>query len=439
MTGRRISGRRADSGNPRVSGGQSTQQDRRRSETEPTTGGRESIPIRFPSPAWVPTEGVIGPCPDRQVLVVGHTPSGFALTLLLRSAGYDPVFVCGADSPTPSRVTSLSPAAVEVLGAIDLGSRVANHGRRVGRVTVRRPGSDDGREGTVGSRTGGSGRAPLVVIPTPVLCRVLGGQIPGSVAAGRRAVESVSPRDGGVAVTFGDGVREWFDLVVDAGGAGESVRRAGQDPDSTSFLQYETTLDGDPDRLGIDEAWRRTAVVQRFPGPTGDRTFLRLTTSETDRSADEVREWVDSNSSEAPRIPDSGAFDRARVRHLRLRGRVAPAAWWGSGRIARCGPAACPVAPAAGIGASLGITDALGLVRTLTREGTTVPDAVATYAARRARRVTALRREATGSDRPLAAPMLQDSPLGSLYALRAVALEPYFGTAPTALREAGGR
>lgn len=436
MTGPRSRGRRTASGCSGAPGSQCAAPASPATESEAPAGGEGSSPSHVPLPAWVPTDGVMGSHPDRQVLVIGHTPTGFALTLLLGNAGYDPVLVGGTDPPARSRVTALSPAAVEVLGALDLGTHVVGRGCRVDQVTVRRPGADDGRDRrTTGTLTGDSERAPPVVIPTPVLCRILGGRIPDHVAVGARRIESVMSGDGGVAVTFDDGVREWFDVVVDAGGASEAGGRGDRDMDSVPLAQFETTLDGNADRRRIGETWRPTALVQRFPVPTEDRPVLRITTSVTDRSIDEVRLPTGSDRSEVCGVPDSGAFERSRVRQVRLRERDTPRRWWGDGRIARCGPAAFPAAPATGIGPSLGITDALGLVYAVARDGAAVPDAIAAYTARRARRVTALRRAATGFDRRIRVP--REPPLGSVYSLRAVALEPYFGSVPGALREAG--
>jgi len=436
MTGPRNRGRRAASGCSGAPGSQCvTPADRATQAEAPATNGDPS-PSHIPLPAWVPTDGVIGSRPDRQVLVVGHTPTGFALTLLLGDAGYDPVLVCSTDPPARSRVTALSPAAVEVLGSLGLGTHVTSRGRRVDQVTVRRPDADDGRDRrTTGSLTGDSGRAPPIVIQTPVLRRILGGRVPDHVAVGARRIESVVSGDGGVAVTFDDGVREWFDVVVDAGSASESIGQGDREMDSVPLVQFETTLDENADRRGIGETWRPTTVVQRFPVAAGDRPVLRITTSVTDGSIDEVRLPTGNDRSEVCRVPDSGAFERSRVRQVRLGERDTPRRWWGDGRIARCGPAAFPAVPATGIGPSLGITDALGLVYAVAQNGTAVPDAIASYTARRARRVTALRRAATGFDHQIR--FSRTPPLGSVYSLRAVALEPYFGGVPGALREVG--
>jgi 2-polyprenyl-6-methoxyphenol hydroxylase-like FAD-dependent oxidoreductase len=89
------------------------------------------------------------------------------------------------------------------------------------------------------------------------------------------------------------------------------------------------------------------------------------------------------------------------------------------------------------MGAALGITDALGVVWALSRTESAVRAAVDGYSTRRARRLTDLRSVAVTGDRAAAAPQAPDSGLESVYALRAIGLEPFFGTAPAALRTVG--
>ena len=92
-------------------------------------------------------------------------------------------------------------------------------------------------------------------------------------------------------------------------------------------------------------------------------------------------------------------------------------------------PGGVPGRPATGVGVSLGITDALGLVSVLARDGRAVAETTAAYAADRARRFAALERAATGADHPVPAA----EPLRSLGVLRAIALESLVGTPPSAL------
>ena len=391
-----------------------------------------------PRPAWVPTDGVITARPDRQVLVAGATPTGFALARLLVAAGYEPVLSIGAAPPPGSEVAYLPPAAVEVLGALDAGGRVLEHARRVTRATVRRGAAGaDPVEGAVGAGPPDSRRALPVVVPTAALSRVLRSGIGDAVATDDRRLDAVSPGGGGIAVAFEDGVTETFDLVVDASGTVGGSGRPDRDGERYTLTQYEavTDVDGDEDRIA--EWWGPEAVVQRLPRAAEAGRHVRITAADPDASVPAVLRAAGPESGSVA-LPDAAAFSPARVEQVEVPDSGPASRWWGRGRIARCGPAACPAAPAAEAGPALGLADALGVVRAITREGVTVPDAVDSYADRRAARFADRRREATRSDLPTADAASPTEPLGSVYALRAVALGPFFGSAPAALRDAGG-
>lgn len=393
-------------------------------------GGDVADGAGLPTPAWVPTDDVIGPAPDRQVLVVGDTPTGVALTRLLRRAGYDPVVASHAGPTAVSRVTLLSPAATEVLGALGEGRRLLDRGVTIDTVDVGTARGDGHDDRTVGPRSGDTRRAPAVAVPTPVLYRTLDAGLPGGVSARDRTVESVSPAADGVAVRFDDGVREWFDVVVDAG-AGQ--HRSGGWSDAGAgghdvVHQYEATVDG-PNGTRTCDLWLPNGILQRLPTATDGGTLVRITVAASGSPADERVIEAAIRQSDTSEGPAPEAFDRAPVRQARLPGETVAERRWGDGRIARCGRAACPAAPATGVGVSLGITDALGLVSVLARDGRPVAETTAAYAADRARRFAALERVATGADHPVPAA----EPLRSVGVLRAMALEALVGAPPSAL------
>lgn len=391
-----------------------------------------------PRPAWVPTDGVITTRPDRQVLVVGATPTGFALARLLVAAGYDPVLSTGAAPPPGSEVAYLPPAAVEVLGVLDAGGRVLEHARRVTRATVRRGAvGTDAVDGTVDAGAPGSRRALPVVVPTATLSRLLRSGIDDEVATDDRRLDAVSPGGGGVEVAFEDGVTEPFDLVVDASGTADACGRPDRGVERHTLVQYEAVADADGGEDRIAEWWGPTAAVQRLPRAAEAGRHVRVTSADPDASLREALRAAGLEPGSVTR-PDVATFPRAQVAQVGIPESGPASRWWGRGRIARCGPAACPTAPASAAGPALGIADALGLVRAITREGAAVPDAVDSYAERRAARLADRRREAARSDRPAAGVGSPTEPLGSVYALRAVALDPFFGTAPAALRDVGG-
>lgn len=393
---------------------------------------------RLPRPSWVPTDGVIAPSRDRQVLVVGTTPTGLTLARLLRAAGYDPVLARGSDAPNAARITYLPPAAVEVVGALDLGERLLDHARRITRATVRVARSDGDRRGEPrGSEPGAPDRAPPVVVPTRTLCRILRDGIDDAAVADGHTVGSLSPGDDGVTVTFTDGVRECFDLVVDACGAADAAPQPEHGDERRSLVQYEAAHSAGSTGSAVEEVWGPSVAIRRVPGVGQTEAVVRITTSETDASVCGVRRRVASDDRVPFDVPDADSFDRGRSEFAPLPEPPLPERWWGGGRIARCGPAACPAASAAGMGAALGITDALGVVWALSRTESAVRAAVDGYSTRRARRLTDLRSVAVTGDRAAAAPQAPDSGLESVYALRAIGLEPFFGTAPAALRTVG--
>lgn len=429
MTGRRSAGPGSGASGRRVAG-----------PGEPSPGadvGSSAVP----RPAWVPTDGVITTRPDRQVLVAGATPTGFALARLLAAAGYDPVLSTGATAPPGSEVACLPPAAVEVLGSLDAGGRVLEHARRVTRATVRREAEGaagaDATEGTVDGGPPGSRRALPAVVPTAALSRLLRSGIGDAVATDSRRLDAVSPGESGVAVAFEDGVTETFDLVVDASGTIEACDRPDRAGERRTLTQYEAVADAEDDTDRIAEWWGPDAVAQRLPRPAEPGRHVRVTFADPDASVPAaLRAAAPEPGSVAH--PDAAAFSRTRVWQVEVPASGPGSRWWGRGRIARCGPGACPAAPAADAGPALGLADALGVVRAITREGATVPDAVESYADRRAARFADRRREAARSDLPTAGAASPTEPLGSVYALRAAALDPFFGTAPAALRDVGG-
>lgn len=392
-------------------------------------GTDRSNPIQIPSPAWIPTDDVMRPRADRQVLVVGTTPVGVTLALLLGAAGYEPVLVSHGNAPSTSQHTYLSPAALEVLGALGLGTRIHDRGRPVDGVTVRW--TDRSRSADpVDVVTAGAPdrkRAPAVVISTPILLRTLRDGMPAAATIQDRAVDSISRQAAGVTVTFDDGVQESFDVVVGVERRSEPLRpeRHGAD---TAFRQYETVTDSVPGRRRVRDVWAPEGVAQRLPGGADERDLVRITFPADSGDGRDARGVF----SKLQWVPESGGFNRRQVLQRRLPEGDLPGEWWGDGRVAWCGPAACPAAPAAGVGQSLGITDALGLVSALTRE-VSASTAVETYAAARARRLDELRRTVTRGNSRVSAARGTDTPFDSLRVLRAIALEPFFGTPPEPL------
>ncbi len=385
---------------------------------------------------------------DRQVLVVGDTVVGLALTLLLERAGYDPVLVAGPQTPDPSRLASLWPPARQVLDAA--GVDVEAFSCAVDSVAVR-PGP---REETTVLARGPDAPAPPVFARTTTLRRRLAAHLPDARGVQDRTVDSVSRRDGGLVVGFDDGVREWFDVAVDASGWGGPLR-AGGDPSPgtdggtgtvTPLTQYEVPVEAGTARNGtsasgfarVHEVWQPGALVQSLPRPGGSGYLLRVTTTHDTPAvpAGTVRETLPET---AARVPDLSDVEPAGVRQVASLPADPARSWWGRGRVAFCDGAACPFPPASGVRVSAGIEDALALVSQLARGPRTTAEAVDAYAARRARRVGTLARSAAAArtDHAYPVPDHTQPGLATLGLLRTVALGPFLGPPVAPLQREG--
>lgn len=398
----------------------------------------DSVSPNLSTPAWVPTDDVITERPDRQVLVVGDTVVGLVLTLLLQNAGYDPLVVSGTASPVSSQVTYLCPPAVRTLNAVGVDTSVLDHGATVESVSV--DVSPSQGDSTVLSMDAESAETLPLVVHTAGLRRVLEAKLPEQQHGGDRTVQTLSRRDGGLVVEFEDGIREWFDVVVDAGGGGDALRSAGVEaPAFESLAQCEIFLDTDSHiRPRIRDHWRSDALVQAFQFPEGSGSALRITTprSDADRVLEEVNwETVLRNGKDV--VPERIGFEPSTVRQVRSSDAVAE--WWGTGQVAFCGRAACPVSPASGFDITFGIEGAIAFVMELTGTPGPVSDVVDAYSSRRARRLTTLleRAEATHSDHEYPIPSSTRPPLALVGAFRAVTLGSFLGAPMDSLQRDG--
>jgi 2-polyprenyl-6-methoxyphenol hydroxylase-like FAD-dependent oxidoreductase len=411
------------------------------------------------APERVPTDDVVGGYPDRQVVVIGGTIVGRTLALLLRHAGYDPVLVAGTEPVVESRVTFLWPAAVRVFEQVGVDPERGDWSTTVDGVCTRR--SDDARESRgVRSGAGGPERDPLVV-GTRALRAALERQCSGGVRSEDRAVETLTRADDGLAVRFDDGIEEWFDLAVDARRGDRARQSDGDDPREYHPLrQYEAVDAGARADDRIRDEWHSKSLVQRVPRPAEPGVVVRVTTPTAGRPATLADERAgepgpDSGSGRSPALGPAVAGDDPAlgtatsgedpalgttvagseptvVRQTKLPVPPGAGTWWGTDRVAFCGPAAYPVAPATGCRAAFGVEDALAFVTELTREASSPSAFVERYRARRARRfATRCRRAAVArSERAVPGPDTERTPLDTLEALRTVALASSFDTSP---------
>jgi len=385
----------------------------------------------------MPTADVISDYPDRQVLVIGDTIVAHALALLLRRTGYDPLFVTGQGQSTESQLTFLCPAAYRVLHALGAGEHLRDNGVALERIAVQRVDSR-GDTATTLSSSANAERTAAVLARTKPLKRALEPPSPNDLRRHERCVEELSQTEDGVAVEFEDGIREWFDVVVDASGADPSIRSDSHiPPRHVSLTQYETTIDGGSDRNYLREDWYPNALVQYLPRPDSSGTIQRVTLPDSDSRA-----ALNHDCDGEPRIPlaefedELTEHERMTVRQTRLSTPDLARDWWGNGRVVFCGPSAYPVAPASGCRASFGIGDALAFVSELTHETRSPTEIVDAYVTRRVDRFETLRETAeaarTGHDYP--PPDTNQTSLGGLALFRTVALGSFLDTSLSPLR-----
>lgn len=162
---------------------------------------------------------------DRQVLVVGTGLAGLATAAACRERGFDPVVVGGA-APDRSRVLTLWRPAITLVEGLGLSGAVSA-GIPVQRWVRRTPcGTAD--EAFV--HEGAPATAPCTRVRRRRVTGALADGLPGGCVRPDRTVHRVEQSRSGPVVTFADGVRERFDVVVGADGPDSRVRAAAADP-----------------------------------------------------------------------------------------------------------------------------------------------------------------------------------------------------------------
>jgi len=358
----------------------------------------------------IPSDDALGREP-RQVLVVGETVTGLALTLLLGHAGYDPLHVAGPERGAPSRAGLLWEPAREVLRTVVDDERIAEPSAPLDGLKVGRTGPhDDGPH-----EHSPAGDEGPVVVGIDRLRSALRAAVPDGRQVRDWGVASLDRRDGGVRVAFGHGSSERFDGVVDASGdGGLDGALGGPSPAARTLGQYEALVETDrPGERRLHDDWASDRLVQLLPRPTASVALLRITAAgAVDPNAD-ARAVVGSTTplAEVPDPDDRRAVTERRIRQVPSLGADDGRGRWGHDRVARCGGAARPVAPATGARLSLGVEDAVAFVTALVSETDRSRPVVAAYAAGRARRLERLLQtpaakglgRASGPDRELRA------------------------------------
>ncbi|MFC7226057.1 hypothetical protein N0B31_01475 [Salinirubellus salinus] len=160
---------------------------------------------------------------DRQVLVVGTGVAGLLTAAACRERGFDPVVTAGAgrDRDRNPILTLWRPTGT-LLDGLGVGDALAA-GTPVRRWVCRHP---RGRTAETLVHEGEPQAAPCVRVRRSRVERALAATVPDSRLWRRRTIRRVERGRSGPVVTFDDGVRERFDLVVGADGPGSRVRDA---------------------------------------------------------------------------------------------------------------------------------------------------------------------------------------------------------------------
>jgi 2-polyprenyl-6-methoxyphenol hydroxylase-like FAD-dependent oxidoreductase len=362
----------------------------RRGHLVPDGGGATGATT--PVPAYLHGDDPVGTPPDRQILVVGDAVAGLALAVVLDCAGFDPVLVGDADAAPITRCSWLWPTARRLLAAVD-----ADCDATVPDAVVVRDGDDERRIDPVESPA---------LVSTADLRQTLRSALTAGTHRPNRSVATVRERADADAleITFDNGVRESFDLVVRTARATESGGNARQ------FEQVVTPATPLEHSLAVDGS---ATLTEGLPLPDG-RALLRTTTTEHDSTTAVLAHWQEA----LPNVlgpTDAGATEPT-VRQVSVDGSIAE---HGDGRVARCGPAATSLAPATTRRATVAVEDAWVLTDELVGGPPSIPAAVDAYRRRRGRRLDGLfdAADAATAERPI------DGPLATVTGLRRAALE----------------
>jgi 2-polyprenyl-6-methoxyphenol hydroxylase-like FAD-dependent oxidoreductase len=402
---------------------------RRRPAGRRASNGRESVAAQTTADEsrhtattnWLTRDTLGEDSLGRQILVVGDGIPGTLVTGVLSRAGFDPVLVTDSGAGLDSRLTYLWPAALRLLEPVGIESSLRASGTPVEAVAC------GGSEARADSQTVDSQSAPSpLVVPSDTLLNELQTVLLEDTVVQHRTIDTLEQAGDALEVTFEDGVREWFDIVVVTSPGGVDHTDDSHRREPPTVTQFEAPI-GSASLKGthVWGSWQRDGLVELLPSPDSSTRLLRLTTAgpdpaETLRSVD----WAGTSVSVESAVAQLAETAQTTVRQVSAGTSVTPG-WWGTGRVPRCGSAGFPTAPASGVHVAMAIEDAWVLVEQLVRGPESVPRAVETYARRRSRRIGALsRRERPDCPGEGPPPGTLSTPLSTVRRLRTAALSP---------------
>lgn len=329
-----------------------------------------------------------------QVVIAGAGIAGLSLAGFLRQVGVDPVVVETADEFDEHGVpVELWPETMALLDRLGVAEDVRDGGTVVTEWKRRRP------DGTVLERLDTDTPGGIVVIPYERLRGRLLNRVEHSSIRMETTLRSVDHTQHPVTVTFGDGVREKFDLVVGADGVHSRTRAllGGASPVASGTTTWTFPLPPTMAFSGANEVWTTRTVFRVLP--VDDRAVGALT-APTGRFSDSEADLG------TPRGPSTGidwvlpeALEAVAPEEMRTETDLRSSSdLWGETRVALVGAAAHTPHRLTGLGATLAVEDAAVLVSELVDRDDELPARLVDYAVRRESRIERLH------DRPERAP-----------------------------------
>jgi FAD-dependent urate hydroxylase len=330
---------------------------------------------------------------QHRILIVGAGLAGLALVRALGQAGLTPELIerqagwdiAGTGMYLPAngvralRALGLEAAVAARAGPIPRQRLLDHRGRLLADIALHELWGDVG---------------PCLALPRADLHEVLREDVPVRMGL---TVQSLKHLDGPVHVTFDDGRRGDYDLVVGADGLHSTVRRLAVDPRPPVPVgqhSWRFLAACPPEVTTWTVMLGRGASFLTVPVGQGLVYCYADVTADTTRSPEwdgdpvgQLRQWFAGFSAPVPGLLDQ-LEDPARV-HAAPIEQVAEERW-GRGAVVLVGDAAHGMSPNMAQGAALAFEDALVLAACL-RDAATVTDAVAAFVARRSRRTGRVR------------------------------------------------
>ena len=373
--------------------------------------------------------------PHLQIAVLGDSIAGLTFGALLQERGFDPVITTNPNQQLPSQISTIWNAGQRILGTLGIDDTVNSAGRTLERLWVHSSGTAEGFHEVL---------SPTIEYPHPVvrstatLKESLRNRLDDQPIDA--SVSDLYPKTDSVTVEFEHGVREEFDLVVDARHPehGEQTSASRDFQEGTALLQHEISV---PAHSGLQstavEGWFDGVLMQRLPSPpTADHAFLRTTArTEHDLSAlfEQFRESLLEAGIDLGPV-EFQASDAIGEKQSLLVSQP-PRDSLHTDRRVLLGPSARHLPPASGSAVSLGLEDAW----VLADEIATGPDDPQTigkqYERRRQKRNRAIQQRAESARRTHSYPIPADEPERTIGHFRSAALGSFCSDALAELQQ----